>query len=126
MDPQKSGIDKNFIFAMVLCAALWFGWQSYLEKKYPEAMKPAEKNTTTAQTNPPTGPTTEATELNAETPTATTKKRLSEETPKGVETTWKYEDPEWRLVVSSFGGRISEVVLKNGISLTIGLFLCLT
>ena len=39
-EQQKSGFDKNTIIALVLCAAIWFGWQSYLERKYPEAMHP--------------------------------------------------------------------------------------
>ena len=33
---KSSFFDPKTIFAVVLVAAVWFGWQTYLTKKYPD------------------------------------------------------------------------------------------
>src|ERR1700722_17716329 len=35
---QKSFFDKNTILVIMICLGIWWGWQQYLEKKYPETM----------------------------------------------------------------------------------------
>src|SRR5580658_2108065 len=35
---QKSFFDKNTILVILICLGIWWGWQQYLEKKYPESM----------------------------------------------------------------------------------------
>ena len=51
MAEQKEGfLDSKTILAIALVGVVWFGWQSYLSKKYPS---PPPKNQATTQ-NPPT------------------------------------------------------------------------
>lgn len=42
-----SFFDPKTIVAVVLVGAVWFGWQSYLQKKYPQANKPVATATQT-------------------------------------------------------------------------------
>lgn len=50
---NKSFFDSKSIIAILIVGLVWFGWQSYLTKKYPEYGKPKTPVTATAET--PTG-----------------------------------------------------------------------
>jgi YidC/Oxa1 family membrane protein insertase len=44
---ENSFLDSKTIVAIVLVGAVWFGWQSYLSKKYPPVTPPAAATATT-------------------------------------------------------------------------------
>ncbi len=44
-DNNSSFLDKNTLVAIVLSILFFIGWQSYLQKKYPDSYKPKEKIT---------------------------------------------------------------------------------
>ncbi len=106
---SKGGFDGKTIIVIVLCMGVWFLWQQHLEKKYPDSFNPT---TTTA----PNTKTTEA-------PKGSHEKALQQPDwnakdvdvarVNGPEKKWIYEDSVWKVTVSSYGARISEVILKN-------------
>lgn len=47
-EPKGSFFDQRTILAIVLVGVVWFAWQSYLTKKYPDYGKPVQKAATTS------------------------------------------------------------------------------
>ena len=60
MQEQNKGsfFDPKTIMAVVLVGAVWFGWQTYLTKKYPNYNKPKTAETTPVVTAPGAAGTT--------------------------------------------------------------------
>lgn len=42
MNEDKSFMDSRTLVAIAMVAAVWFGWQTYLAKKYPQTVAPTE------------------------------------------------------------------------------------
>ncbi len=110
MEP-KSTFDGRTIVVVVLCMLVWFGWQQYLEKKYPEPAAPAVVNgglQTKSNKTPDEKPLFQP---SANAPSSP--EEIKDSLNKAPEKTWSYEDPSWKISVSNHGGRVSEVVLKK-------------
>jgi YidC/Oxa1 family membrane protein insertase len=107
MEP-KSNFDPRTILVILVCMGVWFGWQRYLENKYPETMNPAA--TTTTNGKPEALANLKEKPLNQP---ALHAKAEVETSVTGPEKTWDYEDSNWKVTVSSYGGRVSEIILKN-------------
>jgi YidC/Oxa1 family membrane protein insertase len=102
----KSTFDSRTIVVVVLCMLVWFGWQQYLEKKYPEPIAPPAQTTSDKALveKPLAQPAAHA---------PTSAEEIRESATQAPEKTWSYEDPNWKVSVSNHGGRIAEVVLKK-------------
>jgi YidC/Oxa1 family membrane protein insertase len=110
---QKSPFDGRTIVIIVICMGIWWAWQQYLEKKYPGLMgKPAATSELAQKENPnegtPQTPTSPGVPVSQAALSIPNFAKTS-----GVEKKWVYENDLWRLVVSSFGGRVSDVQLKK-------------
>jgi YidC/Oxa1 family membrane protein insertase len=120
---QESGFSGRTIIIIGACIAIWWGWQTYLTKKYPEAMKASA----TTQTRPlPQPGEKEANKKapssgQAATQTGETKSQkdssglkvisaLGANTP---EEKWTYEDADWKIAISNHGARVTDVVLEK-------------
>src|SRR5579871_3782443 len=100
---QKPGIEKNTLLAIILCAGIWFAWQNYLEKKYPEMNKPKAEQT--VQADQPVGSTGAAATNNPASDLRNTKQSGNESSaakPSKPEQSWVYEDSLWKVTVSSY------------------------
>lgn len=106
---QKSSMDSKTIIAIVVCMAVWFGWQKYLEKKYPSMNEPVAQDAAKANPDVNEG----VTQKNAKKEKAVLEKALSVKEQNLPEKTWVLEDASWKVVVSSRGGRIAEAHLKK-------------
>jgi YidC/Oxa1 family membrane protein insertase len=108
MNDRQDGnfLDSRTMLAIVLVGVVWFGWQTYLAKKYPDLKK---TQATEARVNP------EAMEPLKTTPTVVGNENTSQlKAPAGAEEkTLKYEDKNISLLLSSEGMALKEFTLKN-------------
>lgn len=102
-DQNKNFLDSRTIIAIVMVGLVWFGWQTYLGKKYPQVQKPAATTEATATTLPGTP----ATETSAAAVKPVEKKAPSEEK------LLAYENDEISLQLSSRGMGIKSLTLKK-------------
>src|SRR6185503_13688794 len=98
---EKPSFDPKTIIAIILCMGIWFGWQKYLEKKYPQTDAPTQE-AVKEQTSPQNS-----------SPTVLKTANSAVEKENGPEKTWTYENDQWKVVISSHGGRVSEAELKK-------------
>lgn len=127
---QGSFFDSRTLMAIVLVGAVFIGWQSYMQHKYPEAFKP--KETETSQTN--SEDTTSADVAAKESISAQTEMKAITEVPVGHQEL-RHNSPE-RIVpfisdnlsfdISSHGMGIRNIVIRkykdrNGQSVVLGL-----
>ncbi len=118
---EKNPFDSRTLIAIAMCLLIWFGWQHYLEKKYPPVTESAMATAAaTAQKNSitpaPEGSTSTTQDLRA----IKNKSAEAEAAAKADEKLWTFENDSWRVVVSSRGGKIAQVFLKNYTSKTSG------
>ncbi len=101
MDQQQSFMDKKTLLAIVLIAVVWFGWQAYMQSKYPKqeaALTPATETKKIVESTPETKPLAAAT---------------AEGAKPSVEKTFQYEDARWKFLVSSQGMGLKDIALKG-------------
>jgi YidC/Oxa1 family membrane protein insertase len=103
---QKPAFDKNTLLLIVFCVSIWWLWQQHLQQKYPEA------------TNVAPAPATSVAEKKAEPQLNASSeknpvKEIEGQAVNGPESFWPYEDQNWKVTVSSKGGRIVETELKG-------------
>lgn len=116
MEENSGGFNRNTLIAITLIMVFWWGWQSYLAKKYPDYGKPTAATTAQqAAQNPPAaqdvpqGTTTTPTAPAAAAPAANVQAAAmgTEDAPQ----TYKDEIKEVKVV--SRGGKIQEVLLQK-------------
>lgn len=107
-DQNKSFFDPKTILALVMVAAVWFGWQTYLTKKYPNYNKrPQQTDTTAANAEKSTaqgGQTTTPAAASVETkstPTQTAEKEF------------QYTDANISFTITNHGMGLKNVVLNK-------------
>jgi len=108
MQEQNKGsfFDPKTIIALVLVGAVWFGWQTYLTKKYPNYNK--AQQTAVKTEKPVTAPA--ATETGA--PQATTVEAKS--TPTNVtEKSFEFRDNNISFTITNHGMGLKNVVLNK-------------
>lgn len=110
-DQNKNFLDSRTIIAIALVGLVWFGWQTYLGKKYPQANKPVASPEAT------TTPTAENTETKKDTTTADKAAapalKTSEKKAPVEEKLTAYENDEVSMQFSSKGMGIKSLVLKK-------------
>lgn len=110
MQEQNKGsfFDPKTIIAVVLVGAVWFGWQTYLTKKYPNYNKPqTQEAVKTAGTTPAApGAETVATTATANVETKTTPTQV-------VEKEFQYKDENISFTVTNQGMGLKNVVLNK-------------
>ncbi len=110
---QKNPFDSRTLIALAVCLAMWFGYQKYLETKYPDMMKQTAQQA--SNTNKPEAAiaskdgNSPLLPLGKETDAFRMKKSQVTETEK----TWVFENDLWKVLVSNHGGKIREVELKR-------------
>lgn len=108
-DQNKSSFfDPKTILAIVLVGVIWFGWQTYLSKKYPQYNKPKTAVTTVQKTETPA--TTAETGTSEKAATVDAK---STPTSAIVEKEFAYNDPNIAFRISSRGMGLKNVVLNK-------------
>jgi len=101
MDQQQSFMDSKTILAIVLMALIWFGWNSYMAKKYPKTAMTEKVEAPKAETQKEAPPLVEAKKPGAVTHPTTKVTELI------------YEDDTWKFSVSSAGMGITQLNLKK-------------
>lgn len=114
---NKSFLDPRTIIAIVLVGLIWFGWQTYLNKKYPQLKQPPTTTEQTAATTPEgtaagTQTATTATGAGAEVAKAATSD-LNPKAQTTPETRLKYENESVSFELSSEGMGVKNFYLKN-------------
>ena len=108
-----SPIDKNMILAIVAALVLYIGWQSYLNKKYPEYYTKKPKTAETSDTQKNVADVT-ATSNQTETTGMASAPEIGQEKPASdVENTVEYSDEIWSLTFSSKGMGLKKIQLKK-------------
>lgn len=110
--PQGNFMDPKTILAIVLVGAIFFGWQSYLTKKYPDYYKPKPKEgveATQAPAETTTKPTAESTQP-AATVSSATGTAVAAARP---ERTLRYENSILSFDVSSHGMGLKNITSKE-------------
>ncbi len=102
---NKQPFDGRTLVAIVLCVVVWWGWQKYLENKYPEVLTTKTEQKAVIQSIEKTAAEKSFKEEKLQS--------LPPMPVSAVEKTWIYEDENARFTVSSVGGRISEIQLKK-------------
>lgn len=105
---RNSFFDPKTIFAVVLVALVWFGWQTYLTKKYPDYNKPVKKATTTT---PSSTPGTSATPTAAE--GAGNSLEAKSTPPLVPEREFQFQDKNISFTISNHGMGLKNVVLNR-------------
>jgi YidC/Oxa1 family membrane protein insertase len=106
MKPNENFLDSKTILAILLVGAVWFGWQSYLTKKYPKAAAVE----TTPGANPPI---LQKQEAKSETKALEKNDVIAQKNLNVKETFIDFESDLYRFRVSNFGMGLSELVLKK-------------
>lgn len=118
MSQQPSPFDGKLFIAIGITLALWIGYQSYLQKKYPDAYKP--KAVATADSSeqapgqaslPTTGEKQNTSDVASAKNTNGSESNLAE--PNISETTLPVDDEHWRLEFSSRGLAVKSIELKE-------------
>lgn len=102
MDQQQNFMDKKTLLAIVLIAIVWFGWQAYMQNKYPKqevVAAPAAEVKKELEKTPEAKPIAAATTV---TPTANS-----------PEKTEKFEDGRWSFAISSRGMGLRDLTIKG-------------
>jgi len=111
MEDQNKGsfFDPKTIAAVVLVGVVWYGWQTYLQKKYPNYNKPQISVTNTVQHTDGTSTTETKTENAAPAASAETKAAI----PATAEKELHFEDQNISFTVTSHGMGLRNVVLNK-------------
>lgn len=114
MEENKSSfLDSRTIIAIILVGVIWFGWQTYLGKKYPAVKKPVP---TSEQTATPGAEKTAAATATATTENTKTTTELNPAKPAAApveEKRLKYENANISFELSSQGMGLKNFFLKN-------------
>jgi YidC/Oxa1 family membrane protein insertase len=103
-------IDSKTLLAIVLVGLVWFGWQSYLSKKYPQVKNPTSQGEKVATPSDPALATT------AEAPTETSpagKPTSVAAKASASEQLIAYENNDISFHISSYGMGLKDLTLKN-------------
>ncbi|HEY8269961.1 MAG TPA: membrane protein insertase, partial [Pseudobdellovibrionaceae bacterium] len=108
MQEQNKGsfFDPKTILAVVLVGAVWFGWQSYLTKKYPQYNKVKTVETTPTMSTP--GVTTTPGEN-----VSSTVETKRTPTPQIPEKEYQYHDQNITFTISSRGMGLKNLILNQ-------------
>lgn len=112
MQEQNKGsfFDPKTIIALVLVGAVWFGWQTYLTKKYPNYNKPQATAAKTTETATAAAPAATGTDTPAAAPTTVETKS----TPTGVaEKSFDFKDENISFTITNHGMGLKNVVLNK-------------
>lgn len=122
MQEQQRGHNGNFfdpktLIAIVLVGFVWIGWQTYLQKKYPEAYKkksapPAQTQTAPGETDAAQTPAAAANDGASGKPAKETPSAEASDRP-FEERIVVHEDDTWRLEFSSKGMGLKGIYLKT-------------
>ena len=105
MDQQNNSFfDGRTLTAIVLVALVWFGWQSYLAKKYPAVEKPPEAVTQTAPA---------AQDPKSATNTMVNAEVMNKSLTNTAEKLTDYQNSQTSFQISSHGMGIKGLTLKN-------------
>ncbi len=108
MQEQNKGsfFDPKTILAVVLVGAVWFGWQTYLAKKYPQYNKAKTEDAAIVGTP---GVTTTA----AATTTTSAIETKSTSTVQTTEKEYQYQDKNITFIISNHGMGLKNVTLNK-------------
>lgn len=108
MQTQNKGsfFDPKTITAVVLVGAVWFGWQTYLTKKYPDYNKPKPKETVTHAVDVGTQAATAATAAQATVETQSTPGQIAQRE-------FEYQDSNISFKITSHGMGLKNVILNQ-------------
>lgn len=106
---KSSFFDPKTILALVLVGAVWFGWQTYLTKKYPNYNKPAQKTATTENTTA-VAPTTAETAAGTPGQTVETKSTPGQAV---AEKSFDFKDDNISFTITNHGMGLKNVVLNK-------------
>jgi YidC/Oxa1 family membrane protein insertase len=113
---QKQPFEGRTLIVIALCILIWWAWQDHLQKKYPAALKPLNSKTETAKAPGTTegAPAGEQALKSAPAAAPTGSAAIAVPTkPAGEEKKWELNTDHMQVVVSSYGGKISILRLKN-------------
>ncbi len=117
--PQGNFMDPKTITAIVLVGAVFFGWQSYLGKKYPDYYKPKPKEAAVEAAKPVENSATGTTAATTAAPAPSTSDVLAKEPskipfqPAGPEQTLAYENGLFSFQLSSHGMGLKNLTSKE-------------
>ena len=112
MQQEPTGFfDKNTIIAILLSFAVFFGWQQYMDKRYPQ--KPAEVQKESAAPLEANGDSKAAVETEVVASTVPVKKDGTMEAPAVESQALLLQYPTFDLKISSLGMAISDLTLKQ-------------
>jgi YidC/Oxa1 family membrane protein insertase len=108
MEDQNKGtfFDPKTIIAVILVGVVWYGWQTYLQKKYPNYNKPK-----TAETTPTT--TTEAANTGANAVKTEPSPEAKSAIPQAAEKEFRYDDKNVSFTVTSHGMGLKNLTLNK-------------
>lgn len=110
---EKSNPGR-IIMATVLSVGIFMGWQTYMKQKYPQMMeaKEAQKLEKQAAEGSKAGaPNDQVVKKSGETQLKA--KPVAKQALNRPEKFWEYNQPDWKVKVSSKGGRIASIVLSQ-------------
>lgn len=107
MQEQNKGsfFDPKTIIAVVLVGVVWFGWQTYLTKKYPNYNKPQTEKAAQTTTTAPAAATAEV--------TAETTVEAKSTPNQAVEKEFQYKDENISFTITNQGMGLKNVVLNK-------------
>jgi YidC/Oxa1 family membrane protein insertase len=112
MDENNNFLDKNTLVAIVLSILFFVGWQSYLQKKYPEAYQPKESIAEDQSPQTDEEKARESKNVGTEVPLGTERNPApNRETVN--ETQFRINSENWNLELSSLGMGLNFVELKK-------------
>ncbi len=125
VDNKQNFMDPKTIVAIILVGVCWFGWQSYMQKKYPQmydksaATQPLSTDSKAAAPNAAAGETSAA-----KNNVSDSSVNVANEVQSKEEIT-NFSDANWSFDVSSFGMGLKNITLKkytrrDGSPITIG------
>ncbi|WP_413289481.1 membrane protein insertase YidC [Bdellovibrio sp. HCB337] len=103
---KSSFFDPKTIFAVVLVAAVWFGWQTYLTKKYPNYNKPAQKTATKEAAKTATPDAAAAAPATVEAQSTPTQGQITEKE-------YQFQDQNITFTITNHGMGLKNVVLNK-------------
>jgi YidC/Oxa1 family membrane protein insertase len=108
-DGNNTFLDSKTLIAIILVGIVWFGWQTYLTKKYPQIKNPPAQGQQVATGAAPAVPTT----VEAAAAAAPTVKSAPAAKPPMTEQLLKYDGATTSFQISSFGMGLKDLTLKN-------------
>lgn len=103
---KNSFFDPKTLLAVILVGAIWFGWQTYLSKKYPGYNAATKKSTTVSTTEKGEGPLEKGTSAGPSVEAKSTPSQVAEKE-------FQYSDKNISFTITNHGMGLKNVVLNQ-------------